>query len=178
MTAARLEAVVPAGDANTEGPANMDDRNTATRLAQLRFIEMETLRVIDAVSERTGDDEIAARIAVYILAHEQHARELYDLIVDLDGNPAEVPDELRELTEQLVRLAHAAAGQDEAMVRLLVAERVCAAEYAATLELRPPEPVAAMLRRHLAEERRHVAFVEQRVPVVAAIERDRMAAAR
>lgn len=160
------------------------------RLNALIHFENDLIAALRAAIERLSEPTDQQRLRAFVEDHEQHVRELSAQVVALGETPASGADATRLLTEGKVRLGGLSGDRPIFAAMRANEEYACAAYERAlpnTAVDSPPAPLAryaldaidaetsplrALLVRLLADERRHLRWIERRLGIPARRERD------
>lgn len=138
-------------------------RQAVGLLNELLHLEFDAIEAYEAAIDRLDDATSRAQLAEFCEDHRRHTRELSELVRALGGEPATGPDVKRLLTQGKVVVARLAG--DKAVLQAMRSNenetntRYEKALQSATLDVR----VRAALSRILADERRHRAWIVQRL---------------
>lgn len=144
----------------------MNEQETARTLDALLYMDRMTVRLYDEAIAKL-DEQTTATLTKFRDDHQRHEQRLGRLA---GGRKPEDPsDDVKSLVEEHARVMRAAQGRDAIMEALLIAERTNAAMYDAADNLQTSGDISQTLSQHHADEHTHVEFVEQHVPVLAAV---------
>ncbi|MBE0477369.1 MAG: hypothetical protein IBX62_09755 [Coriobacteriia bacterium] len=137
-----------------------DTRQRAELFAVLRRMEAATVAMYEAALLH-GHEGSQGRLRE---EHERHVDTLDDLLGACTPQDVEAPRDVRESLETHVTAVLDAGDEDEALERLLEAERTNAAEYAVAEGSRLSEAERGAVRRLHEEQRALVRALEEQLP--------------
>lgn len=148
-------------------PPCMADTKLVLALNRLLRLDYDAAEAYQAAVDRLLDPVSKKAMAAFKSDHLRHTRALRPVVRGLGGDPAGGPDLKRVLTKGLVLLANLAG--DRMILRAMKKnEDLTNAGYQAALRLRRLAPgLRSLLKRHLADERRHRDWIVGRLRGVA-----------
>lgn len=161
------------------------------QLDALIHFENDMIAAFRAAIERLGEANDQQRLRAFVEDHQQHVRELSAQVVALGEEPARGADAKRLLTEGKLRLGGLSGDRPIFAALRANEEDSCAAYERAIATLDAPlttgapgpryaidaidaevSPTRALLVRLLADERRHLRWLERRLGLAASRQRD------
>ena len=139
-----------------------DTRQRAELFAVLRRMEADTVRMYEAATPRL-DEKMQRPLRGLREGHESHVMTLEGLLGMCGPEDTEVPEDVRAAIQDQVDAVNAARDGNEALSRLLEAERTNAAEYAVVEAARLAEDERQALHRLHEEQRGYVRELETHV---------------
>lgn len=138
-------------------------RKVIETLDELIHLELDAVEAYEAALDRLDDASSRDQLEEFLADHREHARELARRVSALGAEPARGPDLKRLLTQGRVVLARIAG--DKAVLQAMRSnENDTNNRYERALELDDLDAESrALLERHLADERRHRAWIVQRI---------------
>jgi uncharacterized protein (TIGR02284 family) len=139
-------------------------RDIAHRLNALIEVDLDAIEAYEVAIDRIDDEGDKAQLADFRADHERHVRELQAIVRDLGETPATKPDIKRVLTKGKVVIA-ALVGDRPILLAMKTNEDDTNLAYDAAIasEEGLPEHVREVLLRNRDDERRHLAYVEERL---------------
>lgn len=132
-------------------------------LKQLLELELDAIRAYDSAITRIGNDDYRAQLTAFRADHQRHVQQLARVLGESGREPPKGPDLKRVLTEGKVVVASLIG--DRALLfamRTNESDTKVAYERASASALVAPQ-VKELLRRNLADERRHHAWLDREV---------------
>lgn len=139
-------------------------RDTGELLAELRYRDEQAVRLYDAALARVTDPGTAERMRAHRDDHARHVRAFDELAGGAPVSDVAPPEAVRAALEARVAGLGVAQAESETLERLLLAEDAMDGAYESALALRMSEDVTRLLEANRADEHRHVAYLEVRVP--------------
>ncbi len=129
-----------------------------TRLAQL---DVDTIVAYDHAVAAIGEGPVARELSSFKLDHERHVIEISQALLGMGKNAPEVSPDLKGSILGTMTGLRARLGAEQALRAMRTNEQLTTASYARALATPFPEPILAVIRRGDADERRHLAWIEQ-----------------
>lgn len=147
----------------TTAPTPRGSRRLVHSIEELLHLELDAIEAYEAALDRLDDAASREQLARFVEDHRRHARELARRVRALGGEPPRGPDLRRLLTQGRVVLAR--LGGDRAVLMAMRSnENETNNRYEHALGLSGlDEQTRALLEDHLADERRHRAWIVQRI---------------
>lgn len=142
-------------------------QNIISELDDLIALDHDAIAAYDAAIERLDDVSIARRFEEFKQDHERHVRDLSGAVSTLGGTPRRGGDLKKFLTKGKVVLA--GLGSDKQILQAMKSnEDTTVSKYdAAVRECTMAAPaIREMLARGLEDERRHRAWIEERIKTI------------
>jgi len=141
-------------------------RDLLSLLNQLLELDYDAIEAYKAAIERIHDDTDKARLTSFMRDHEQHVRDLSDIIIAKGEPPAPGPDLKRVLTKGKVILG-AIAGDRTILIAMKMNENDTNTAHERAVARSDLDPnLRALVERSLNDERRHRAWLSQRLEVL------------
>ncbi len=154
-------------------------RDPATLLAALIALDYDAIAAYQVAIDRLEHRECRERFKQFRADHERHVRDLGHLLRSMNVEPPSGADIKQILTAGRVLLSDIVGG-DRAILEAMMTneeESNCAYENAAS-HCDLPGTIRLTIERHLADERTHRAWIEDRALAFERLEKDEDAAAR
>lgn len=132
-------------------------------LGGLVEVDFDAISAYDTAIDRLEDRQAKERLQEFKTDHERHVRELQDVIEQLGGSPPVEGDMKAVLTKGKVALG--ALSGDEAILKAMKSneDQTNSAYEEAVQHPDAGGDIKALLERGLADERRHRAWLEERL---------------
>lgn len=130
------------------------------RLNDLVALDIDAVNAYEVAIARICDRDIAQRLRIFRRDHERHITELSTLVRELGGTPRTRPDTNGFLLKRFTSVA-TTMGDNGALLAMKANEHVANGMYAAALAQPWPPRLRALLERNLADERRHLVFIDE-----------------
>ncbi|WP_394825354.1 DUF2383 domain-containing protein [Pendulispora albinea] len=135
-------------------------------LNQLLELDYDAIEAYKAAIERLHDTTDKERLTSFMRDHERHVKELGDVIVGMGTSPATGPDLKRVLTKGKVILG-GLVGDRTVLLAMKTNENDTNTAYERAVSRNDlPPNLRALLERSLTDERRHRAWLAQRLEVL------------
>lgn len=147
----------------------MERDDLLRKLESLAQLDTDAVRVYDEALEHTTDDEVREAFQRFQGEHQYHATTLADTIERLGGKRPDLKVDLAGHLADWVTSMRSIRGTQGALHAMETAERYHNRHYdeAVTWDLGDAD-LATTLRRFSDDEKRHLAFVEEKLGKVAA----------
>lgn len=133
----------------------IEPKQVVSDLNDLMQLDYDAITAYESAIERLESAIYRAKLMEFLSDHKRHVDELANAVRSAGGEPATDGDAKAWLTKGRVVLADI-VGDDESILKAMkVNEDQTNAKYEEALEAGYLEPIKAMLRRGLADERRH-----------------------
>lgn len=140
----------------------MSERDIIRRLRDLAQMDVEAANVYDEALERAGDDEVRARFLRFSREHQNHADSLSRAVQRMGAAAVDQKVDLAERMAEAYSVIRIATGTDSAVRAMHGVEREHVRRYEEAARLDVPPEVHQLLERFLAEERQHLAYLEEK----------------
>lgn len=132
-------------------------------LKELVKLDFDAIEAYDAAIERLEDPGYAERLREFRQDHVRHTENLCSILRNLNEDVPQGPDAKRMLTEGKVVIA--GLGGDKAVLRAMQAnEKVTNTAYEKALEANGTDAATReTLQRNLDDERRHKAWIDEKI---------------
>ncbi|WP_394830698.1 ferritin-like domain-containing protein [Pendulispora rubella] len=141
-------------------------KDLVSLLNQLLELDYDAIEAYKAAIARLKDTADRAQLASYMHDHERHIRELGDEIVAMGARPSNGPDMKQVLTKGKVVLS-ALIGDRLILIAMRTNENDTNTAYERAVDRTDlPQHLRAILERNLTDERRHRAWLAQRIEVL------------
>jgi rubrerythrin len=130
-------------------------------LLDLLQLDGDALRLYDTALDHIDDFEARTELEHFRAEHERHVGELTKLIFDLGG---EVPPANLDFKGEVLRVLtdlRGATGTKGALKAMRMNERIINRAYEKAIEGALPEAAIYTITRNLADERRHLAAIQE-----------------
>lgn len=147
---------------------NRDTQNVAEKLGDLLKLDVDAVHAYNEAIEKIEAQELRSHLSEYRDDHQRHVTELTQLIRGMgEEAPSPKPDAKGLLIEGMTKL-RSSMGDEQAMKAMHQNEEITnrAYEKAAQQTYWPPEAMR-VIEHGLADERRHIAWIEQQLSVTA-----------
>jgi uncharacterized protein (TIGR02284 family) len=134
------------------------------RLNKLIELDFDAIEAYEAAIVRLSDASDAEQLRLYMGDHEEHTRNLADLVIGLGGIAATKADFKRVLTKGKVVIA-GLGGNNAAVLKAMKSNEddTNRAYERALSQEGLPSYVVDVLQKNLADERRHRTWMEERI---------------
>ncbi|WP_394841395.1 ferritin-like domain-containing protein [Pendulispora brunnea] len=141
-------------------------KDLVSLLNQLLELDYDAIEAYKAAIARLKDTSDRAQLASFMHDHERHVRELGDAIVGMGSRPSNGPDVKQVLTKGKVVLS-ALIGDRLILMAMKTNENDTNTAYERAVNRTDlPQDLRAVLERNLTDERRHRAWIAQRIEVL------------
>lgn len=131
-----------------------DSKQIISDLSDLIKLDYDAIAAYQAAIERLDNAEYKTNLAEFMGDHERHIEELSKVVRSEGGTPPDEGGALKILTKGKVVIAGLVG--DEAILKAMRAnEEVTNTKYEEAVGTGYAEPIQAILRQGLADERRH-----------------------
>lgn len=131
-----------------------ESKEVISDLNDLIELDYDAIAAYKSAIERLDDAAFKKKLTEFLGDHQRHVEELGDAVRKEGGNPATEGDAMKILTKGKVVIAGLMG--DEAILKAMrVNEEVTNTKYEEAVEEGYPEHIQALLRKGLADERRH-----------------------
>lgn len=139
------------------------EKDLIDRLNKLIELDFDAIEAYEAAIERMSDVSDAEQLRLFMGDHEEHTRNLSDLVIGFGGTPASKADFKRVLTKGKVVIA-GLAGETAVLKAMKSNEDDTNQAYERALSQdAAPSYVMDVLQKNLSDERRHRAWIEERI---------------
>jgi len=135
-------------------------------LAQLLELDYDAIEAYKAAIQRLKDPSDKAQLGSFMRDHEQHVRELGDAIVQMGMRPPSGPDLKQVLTKGKVVLGSLMGDRTILLAMKTNEDDTNTAYERASKRDDLPQDLRAVVERCLQDERRHRAWMQQRIEVL------------
>lgn len=135
-----------------------DSKEIISDLSDLIQLDYDAIAAYKSAIERLDKAEYKAKLTEFMGDHERHVKELGKAVRDEGGTPPTGGDALMILTKGKVVIA-GLVGDKAILMAMRANEEVTNTKYEDAVETGYPEQVQALLRKGLADERRHRAWI-------------------
>lgn len=144
---------------------NVDSKTVIKDLNNLIELDYDAIAAYEAAIERLDNSDYKAKLTEFLGDHKRHIEELGGAVKAEGGTPEESGDAKKILTKGQVVIAN--LGGDDAILKAMkMNEDQTNSKYEKAVEKGYPEPVQALLRKGLADERRHRAWIESTLELI------------
>lgn len=136
-----------------------DSKELISDLGDLIELDYDAIAAYKAAIERLDNAAYKAKLTEFLGDHERHVVELGKAVREQGGTPPTEGDAMKIMTKGKVVIADLFG--DEAILKAMRAnEEVTNKKYEEAVEEGYPEPIQALVRKGLADERRHKGWLE------------------
>ncbi|QKT03136.1 ferritin-like domain-containing protein [Ectothiorhodospiraceae bacterium 2226] len=139
----------------------MDRRDVAERLVALAQLDIDAVHAYGQALEHVGDPDIHARLSEFRADHERHIESLTDLIRGLGERPPSLSRDFKGFFIEGFTALRSLSGTEGALEAMKTNESLTNHRYNDALAIPLPAEVRAVVQRNLADEERHLAYIEQ-----------------
>ncbi|MDO8862065.1 DUF2383 domain-containing protein [Haliea sp. E1-2-M8] len=140
----------------------MDSKQIISDLGDLIELDYDAIAAYQAAIERLDTAAYREKLTEFLGDHERHVKELGEAVRKEGGSPPTKGDAMKILTKGKVVLADLLG--DAAILKAMRAnEEVTNKKYETAVEKGYAEHIQALLRKGLADERRHKGWIETTV---------------
>ncbi len=134
------------------------------KLHSLAQLDTDAVHVYDEALEHTTDDDVRGSLERFQSEHRYHAEQLSEAIVRLGGAKPELKVDLAGHLADWLTAMRSVRGTEGALRAMETAEKYHNSHYgkAVTWDV-GDDAIATMLRRFDDDEKRHLAYVEERL---------------
>ncbi len=137
----------------------MDSKQIISDLSDLIKLDYDAIAAYESAIERLDTAEYKTKLTEFMGDHKRHVEELGKAVRSEGGDPPIEGGAMKMLTKGKVVIADLAG--DEAILKAMNAnEKVTNTKYEEMVETDYAEPIQAMLRQGLSDERRHKDWIE------------------
>lgn len=142
----------------------MERDDLSRKLESLAQLDTDAVRVYDEALEHVTDDDIRKNFERFQSEHRYHAEQLSDAIVRLGGKKPELKVDLAGHLADWVTAMRSVRGTEGALHAMETAEKYHNRHYGKAVGWDVgDDEVATLLRRFDDDEKRHLAYVEERL---------------
>lgn len=131
-----------------------DTKDIISDLSDLIQLDYDAIAAYKSAIERLDTTEYKAKLAEFMGDHKRHVDELGKAVRNAGGTPPTEGDAMVILTKGKVVIA-GLVGDKPILMAMRANEEVTNTKYEDAVETGYPEPIQAILRQGLADERRH-----------------------
>jgi rubrerythrin len=143
----------------------MDRTDIVATLCKLQRMDADAVQVYQDAIDQIGDGEIKQQLQTFQQDHRHHQQEIEDFITQQNWDQVEPTPQFEMLMQGFRQQVDMAQGGDDAVLFAMdLGEKVTNAEYAEALQLDVDASAQAVLQRNLADEKRHLEFIESHIP--------------
>ena len=141
---------------------NNDRERVCDLLNDLIKLDYDAIEAYEAAVKRTDDQTIRNRLMEFLQDHQRHTQNLGEEVRRLGGTPADGAGMMRMLTEGSVLLG--AFMEDRGVLKAMSKnEAVTNRAYEKALDKLGSHPAAAVVQQNRDDERRHKAWIDQKL---------------
>src|ERR1041385_2462108 len=130
------------------------------KLNDLIALDLDAVNAYESAIKRIKAVDVARQLRQFQLDHERHVTDLTACVLKLGGKARTKPD-VKGFFIQGFTAVTSMMGDEAALRAMRGNEQVTTRTYARALESVWPDDVRALIERNLADERRHLAFIEE-----------------
>lgn len=131
-----------------------DSKQIISDLSDLIKLDYDAIAAYESAIERLDNAEYKSKLTEFLGDHERHVEELGNAVRTEGGTPPTEGGAMKILTEGKVVIA-GLMGDDAILKAMRANEEVTNTKYKEAVETTYAEPIQAVLRQGLADERRH-----------------------
>lgn len=139
--------------------AVIDTKEVISDLGDLIHLEYDAIAAYRSAIERLDTADYKAKLTEFLGDHERHIEELGNAVRDEGATPPTEGDAKKILTKGKVVLADL-AGDKAILTAMKANEAVAKTKYEDAVEKGYAEPIQAIVRGGLADERRHKDWID------------------
>lgn len=136
-----------------------DSKQIISDLSDLIEIDYDAIAAYQSAIEQMDNMEYKAKLTDFLGDHKRHVEELGKVVRNAGGTPPTGGDAMVILTKGKVLIA-GLVGDKAILMAMNANEKVTNAKYEEAMENIYPEQIQAVVRRGLADERRHKSWLE------------------
>lgn len=139
----------------------MDRREVAERLVALAQLDIDAVHAYGQALERVDHPALRERLTSFRADHQRHVEDLSALIRGLGEQPPPYSRDFKGFLIEGFTLLRSLSGIEGALQAMKTNETLTNHRYNDALAIPLPPEVRAVVERHLADEQRHLLYVEQ-----------------
>ena len=139
----------------------MKPQEIIDELEKLFRLDVDAIAAYDAAISAIGLGSVSTELSLFKIDHQRHVLELSQAIMGLGRNPPEVKPDVKGGVIGALTSVRARLGTEQALLAMRGNEQLTNTVYAKALAKPLPEGLLAIVRRNLADEQRHLAWIER-----------------